>query len=292
MAVALQPLGFGNPPQDTPRTIVSDDFTKNRPPARGQSKTPRKSKAPEGESSAGRSYRLASQPSTKPPSKTRFSPSSQLGLTMWKLRRGVAGVSRARIPGSEKGADPWGWIAESVEADTVFHADDQLRLSIESPRAGYLYVIDRDWFTDGNFGATKLIFPVRGDDNRLQAGTLIDIPAESQPPFTATPEPNQEGEILTIIVTSSPLRLPISDKPLPISNMQLMEWEEVWGGTTERFEMVGGTGRVRTRQEQQAAARNGTRQLTRNDPAPQTIYLVTPKNGGAFLFNVKLSYAR
>jgi hypothetical protein len=121
---------------------------------------------------------------------------------------------------------------------------------------------------------------------------LIDIPAESQPPFTATPEPNQAGEILTIIVTSSPLRLPISGSPLPISNAQLTEWEEVWGGTTERFEMEGGAGRIRTRQEQQAAARTGNRQLTRDDPAPQTIYHVARKNSRAFLLNVKLSYAR
>jgi hypothetical protein len=179
-----------------------------------------------------------------------------------------------------------------VEADTRFNEGDYLRLSIESPRAGFLYVIDRDWFKDGDLGETSLIFPIRGDDNRLHAGRLIDIPAENQTPFRATPKPNQAGEILTIIVTSSPLGLPISDQPMPISSTQLREWEEMWDGVAERFEMQGGAGQVRTRQEQQAAARKGTRQLTRDDPAPQTIYLLAPKNSSAFLFNVRLFYTR
>lgn len=282
--VAFQPLGLACQPQDTLRTIVSDDFTKNRPKGRVRRKSARKSgKAPDGEFSMGRSYRLASQSSTMPAAKTSFSTASQLGLTIWKLRRGRVDNSRAELSG---------WIAERVEADTEFHEGDYLRLSIESPHAGYLYVIDRDWFTDGNSGETSLIFPIRNDDNRLIAGRLIDIPAENQSPFRASPKPNQAGEILTIIVTSSPLRLPISNTPLPISNAQLMEWEELWGGMTERFELQGGAGQVRTRQEQQAAASKGTRQLTRDDPAPQTIYRVIPKISGAFLFNLKLSYTR
>jgi hypothetical protein len=164
-------------------------------------------------------------------------------------------------------------------------------LSIESPWAGYLYVIDRDWFADGSVGETKLIFPMRGEDNRLIAGKLIDIPAENQRPFKANPKPNQAGEVLTMIITSSPLRLPISNEPLPITERQLMEWEERWGGLSERFELRGGAGQVRTREEELAAARKG-RQLTRDDPPPQTIYVLASKYRDAFLFNVKLSYAR
>lgn len=197
-----------------------------------------------------------------------------------------------RNPARGAGAYPWEWIAERVEVDTVFHQGEYLRLSVESPRAGYLYVIDRDWFADGNLGDTSLIFPILGDDNRLLAGKLIDIPADNQAPFKATPKTNQAGEVLSIIVTSSPLGLPISDQPLPISSTRLNEWVEMWDSATERFEMEGGAGRVRTRQERQAAARYGTRQLTRSDPAPQTIFLIAPKNSDAFLFNVKLSYAR
>lgn len=284
IALAAQLFGRANPPQDTPRTIVSDDFTKYRPKGRVKRSSPRKSpKEPDRESSGGRSYRLASQSSTRPAAPTSVTSAFQLGLTIWKLRRPNAGDFRS---------EPEGWIAERVEADTEFHDGDYLRLSIESPRAGYLYVINRDWFTNGDLGETNLIFPLQGDDNRLIAGRLIDLPAQDQAPFRATPKPNQAGEILTILVTSAPLNLPISDRPHPISNTQLLQWEEMWGGVVERFELKGGAGQVRTRQEQQAASGKRTRQLTRDDPAPQTIYLLAPKNRSAFVIKLKLSYTR
>ena len=291
-AAAFQSLGRTNLPQDTLRTIVADDFTKNRPKGKVQRNSARKSgKAAGGESSSGRRYRLASHSSTRPAAEIDFSTGSQLGLTVWKLRRAKVASPKVRRPVRYE-TEPLGWIAERVEADTEFQEGDYLRLSIESPRAGYLYVIDRDLFADGDLGETSLIFPIRGDDNRVHAGRLIDIPAQNQAPFKATPKANQVGEMLTVIVTSWPLELPIYEKPLPISKAQLMEWEGMWGGTTERFEMENGAGQVRTRYEQQAAARKGTRQLTRDDPPPQTIYVLATKNRSAFLFNVKLSYGR
>jgi hypothetical protein len=291
-AAGFQSLARNRPPQETLRTIVADDFTKGRPKGKAQRNPARKSgKATGGQSSSGRKYRLASNSSTGPELEIDFSTGSQLGLTFWKLRRTNVSDSKAWRTGRYD-SEPLGWIAERVEADTEFHEGDYLRLSIESPRAGYLYVIDRDWFSDGRSGETNLIFPIRGDDNRLQAGKLIDIPAPDQTPFQATPKAHQVGEILTIIVSSSPLELTISEKPLPITSSQLVQWEEMWGGTTTRFEMENGAGQVRTSHEQQAAARRGTRQLTRDDPPPQTIYLIPSKVSGAFLFNVKLSYRK
>jgi hypothetical protein len=292
--VATPSMDLAKPPQDTRRTIVSDDFIKNRPRARMHPKSTGKSaKVADGKvSSGGRAYRLASQSLTGPGAKSSLLNELQLGLTVWKLR--PASVADSGVLRSMKGNGRMRaeWIAERVEADTKFRQSDYLRLSIEWPRGGYLYVIDRDWFADGSSGETNLIFPVRGDDNLLQAGRLIDIPAENQAPFKAVPKFNQAGEILTIIVTSTPLRLSISDQPTPVSNTQLMTWEEMWGGVTERFEMEGGAGLVRTKQEEQAAARKGTRQLTRDDPGPQTIYVLRSKSSSAFLFNVNLSYIR
>ncbi|HXD31534.1 MAG TPA: hypothetical protein VN643_10480 [Pyrinomonadaceae bacterium] len=237
-----------------------------------------------------RTYKLAAAPSTRPAVGANLPVDAfrQLGLTVWRLRRAAVTGFEARRPTEGRGE----WMAERVEADTKFHEGDYLRISIESPLPGYLYVIDRDLFTNGRSGDTNLIFPVRGDDNRLQAGRLTDIPAEDQSPFRASPKLDQAGEILTILVTSTPLELPISDQPLPISKTQLMEWESRWSSVMARFEMEGGAGEARTRREQEASARKGIRQLTRDDPAPQTIYLLTPKNSEAFLFNVTLSYVR
>lgn len=277
-----------NAPQDTQRIIVSDDFVRNRPKARVRRKATRKPrKVTDVWFSSGRSYRLASSSAGVAP-KTKFDTESQVGLTFWKMRLPKDSDSRTLKPFAQGSR----WVAERVEAETQFREGDYLRLSIESPQAGYLYVIDRDWLRDGDLGETSLVFPIRGDDNRLHAGKLIDIPGPNQAPFRAMPKTNQLGEILTIIITSSPLDLAISEVPLPISSAQLSEWQERWGGATRRFEMVNGTGQVRTLHEEQAAARKGTRQLTRDDPSPQTIYLVTTKDQTGVLFNVKLSYAR
>jgi hypothetical protein len=263
---------------ETPRDIISDDFLKNRPA---------KSKSSKGLKRPWSTYRLATVP-TKQIDRSRL----QVGVTIWKLEPMAtesAGVKQS-VHGGDR--DRLEWIPRRVEADAQFREGDSLRLSIESPRAGYLYVVNRDWLADGTFGETNLIFPTQGEDNRLEAGKLIDIPGQGEVPFRATPKANQSGELLTFIVTSSPLPLPLSSRPLPISKTQLTAWEERWGAEADRFEMNGGAGQARTKEEQLAASPTRTRQLTREDPLPQTVYSLVPKNTGALLFNVMLSYVR
>ncbi len=263
LAISLPLVAYPQQPKD--RSITSDDFNKSR-------KNPRRRTGPI------RRYRLASPPLAKPLDVD--SPSTlKAGVTLWKVERAGDGRSTKET-------------AKRVEADHQFQEGDLLRLSIESPWGGYLYVIDRDYFTDGSSGETKLIFPQRGEDNRLEAGRLIDIPAEHDAPFKASPQPNQAGEMLTIIVTLSPLSLPLTNDSLPVSSTQVTAWERKWSGMTERFEMNGGAGQTRTIEEQQAASANGIRQLTRDDPAPQTVYLLTPRSGDGLLFNLLLSYVR
>jgi hypothetical protein len=264
--VSIQLIAPGGPQKEIPRSITSDDFIEHRP----RSKT-------KGDPTKARLYRLASKPRISPPDES-YSGILQLGLTIWKLQ-----PERSRQ--LER-------LAKRVEADTKFREGDLLRISIESPRDGYLYVIDRDWFTNGSGGETNLIFPVHGEDNRLAAGKLIDIPTESEVAFRAALKPHQTGELLTIIVTLSPLPLQLSKDPLPITSAQLLDWEKKWNAMSDRYEMQDGVGQTRTITEQQAAVPWGTRQLTRDDPGPQTIYRLSPKKGDGLLFNVMLSYVR
>jgi hypothetical protein len=259
--------------KENDRAIIADDFLKNRP---GKSKRDGKKVT---------TYRRATT-ATK-----RFDQAKlQIGVTVWRLEPGTAGSSTAErsAPGRYWNRADW----KRVEADLTFREGDTLRISIESPRNGYLYVVNRDVFADGTYGETNLIFPTQGDDNRLEAGKLIDIPAQDDPPFKATPKTDQSSELLTIIVTSSPLPLPLGPKAIPISRKQLKEWEEQWAGETDRLEMNGGAGQVRTREEQLAASPVRSRQLTREDPMPQTIYSVIPKNSNGLLLNLVLLYVR
>lgn len=264
--VAIQLVALASLQEEIPRSIVSDAFVKNRPRAKGKGPKPRP-----------RVYRLASSPRTRPEGES-DSDMWQMGVTIWKLH---ANLNRQL----ER-------VSRRVEADTKFHEGDLLRISIESPTAGYLYIIDRDWFTDGSGGETNLIFPVRGEDNRLKPGKLIDIPTENDASFKATPKANQTGEMLTIIVTLSPIQLPLSNDPVPITTTQLSDWTKRWGAITDRYELNDGAGLTRTFEEQQAAVIGGTRQLTRDDPSPQTIYRLVPKNRDGVLLNLMLSYVR
>lgn len=301
LLVGFDAVAFASPPQGTTRTIVSDDFTRNR---QETASTDSRSKGSQGQSSRltrprpkQRTYHLASQPIRKTRPASVGSVVSQLGITIWKLRAVGDNYPGARVLVREKGKSS-GWVPERVEADTTFREGDHIRLSIESTRPGYLYVVNRDLFSDGTTGGAMLIYPwadMSGGNNQMRPGKLVDIPAQEDDPsyFTARPTgPDQVGEILTFIVTILPLDLPISDKPFQISNTELAKWEKMWGGESERFEMEGGAGEGWTESERQAAARKGSRQLTRDDPAPQTIYRVSAADNKAMLVNVRLRYGK
>jgi hypothetical protein len=299
LLAALQPISLAVAPQGTSRTIVSDDFIKNR---KGTASVESRIKASGAQSSnntpsrprASRKYRLASSTASKTKPISLTTAVSQLGITIWRLRPVKANDTGARVLVRENGKAS-DWVPERVEADPVFREGDHVRLSIELPRAGYLYVVDRDLFADGTTGGAMLIYPWSDADNHVRPGRLIDIPAQEDDPsyFTARlTSANQVGELLTFIVTSSPLDLPISDKPFQISNVQIAKWDKTWGGQSERFEMEGGAGEAWTQLEQQAAAKKGARQLTRDDPAPQTIYRVSAGDNQALLVNVRLRYTK
>lgn len=297
-ALILVVTGVGTAQEGT-REIISTDFTKNRPAATESSAT--SSAALGGKSTKPAPKRRVYRPVSKAiaakgakPTSPRAKPSrvegvAQLGVTIWRLREAKpADTGTRQLVRNRNGTSEW--IPERIEADTLLRKDDQVRISIESPRSGYLYIVNRDEFADGRSGAINLIFPLAGEDNRVYAGRLIDIPSPDGS-MTANPAPNQSGEVLSIIVTSERLNLPLTDDVLPISRAQLTEWEGLWAGTAEVWELQGGAGETWTKEEKQAAAKTGTRQLTRDDPPPQTIYRVSTADIKAMLVNVRLRYA-
>jgi hypothetical protein len=83
----------------------------------------------------------------------------------------------------------------------------------------------------------------------------------------------------------------INNKAIKLSPDLVTRWEQQWGAQTEKFEMTGGAGRVWTRAEQEAGA-DVSRQLTQDDPGPQTVYRVAVKPGGALLVKIGLKYGK
>src|SRR5882724_11073459 len=225
---------------------------------------------------------------------------AQLGLTIWRLRPATAADSGARIIGHKTDGDAE-LIPERMSANAPLRIGQNIRFTFEAPQPGYLYVIDREQYADGSLGEPVLIFPTtrtRGGDNQVAAGKLIEIPAQDDQPNYFTLQQSrlsntsQTGELLTVIVSAKPLDgITIGAKALTLSTAQVQQWEKEWGGRSEAFDLAGGAGKTWTKAEQEAGA-SGTRQLTQQDPEPQTIYRVAVKPGAPLLVKVGLRYGK
>ena len=286
----------GQEEEESSRQIVLDRFNKARP----------FSEATGGVNTGG------SKPAIKPPvyrrtgnvrlpgSRRNTSPAAteEIGITVWRLRPSRENDEGGRVMVFD-GSKQFAYTPERIEASTSLNIGDRVRITVESPRPGFLYIVDREQYADGPLGEPMLIFPTkqtRGGDNRVMPGKLIDIPAQEDQYsyFTAQPagdRRDQVAEVLTVILTPQPLPLTIGNQPLRLSPAQVGEWDKLWGGMAETLELVGGAGRTWTNEEKLAAAANG-RQLTQSGPPPQTVYRVTQKAGGRLLVNLPLRYAR
>lgn len=250
-------------------------------------------KRPSGAPSAKRRYRIAT-PNVPP---DRVVADTVVGVTLWRLRPSKATDTGERILVQE-GSKSVDWIPERVEADTPLSAGTRVRLSVEAARAGYLYVIDREQFTDGSLGEPYLIFPTtrtNGGDNEVKAGRIIEIPTQDDRPpfFTLKPSrSNQVSEVISVLVSPTPLDgLKIGASAQKLSVQQVADWEKSWGGTVGRLEMKNGAGKTWSREEKEAGAK--TRSLSQDEPAPQTLYYnPEAKSGQPVMVNVALRYGK
>ena len=223
---------------------------------------------------------------------------AELGVTIWRLRPSEAADRGARVLSMESGQASQ-LTPERIEANQLLSLGERVRISIESPRAGYLYVVDREQYSDGTFGEPMLIFPTtrtRGGDNRVRPGVLIDVPAqEDSPPYFTLKSDHRAyaGELLMVIVVPQPIEnLPIGPQPLALPLAEVLKWQKLLSTQAELFEMVGGVGKPWTQAEQVAALTRGARTLTQDEPGPQTIYRVALRAANGFMVNVPLRCTR
>jgi hypothetical protein len=271
LVAALMVL-FGLAQQDLQR--ISDQFKRQRPRADRTAKPPRT---------------LASEANTL------------VGITIWQLRPSTSSDDpAARLLVQQRAAvAPVEWTPERVERGVQFAEGAHVRLSIEAPRPGYLYVVDREEYTGGRLGAPLLIFPttrLRGGDNQVIAGRLIDIPGQlDNPPYLTLKRTREDhiGEILTVLVTHELLaEVVIGSTPVSLSEEQFDSRERKWTRKTDYIEMGRAAGKPWTSAERAAGA--GTRDLTleklltEDDPLPQTIYRVSTNAADPILVDVPL----
>lgn len=281
--------------EESSRQIVLDRFNKARPLS---------------EATAGVGGGSASTAAMRPPVYRRMGmripgrrgarppATEEIGITIWRLRPSRESDQGGRVLVLD-GLKQTQYTPERIEANTPLNIGDRVRITVESPRPGFLYIVDREMYADGSLGEPMLIFPTlrtRGGDNRVMPGRLIDIPAQEDQYsyFTAQPagdRRDQVAEVLTFILVTQPLPLQIADQPIKLAQQQIASWERLYGGVAETLELVGGAGRTWTNEEKLAGMANG-RQLTQGGPPPQTVYRVARKTGSPLLVTVPLRYAR
>ncbi|HZS05997.1 MAG TPA: DUF4384 domain-containing protein [Blastocatellia bacterium] len=272
-------LAFGLPGQDedNSRGIWPEVFAQKRPPAAGKNTATR---APVGK--------------IKPAAGSRPDSDAMVGVTIWRLRVARAGDDKeaVRILRPQKGStEPVEWTLERIEDGKPIPAGENVRLGVEVPRSGYLYVIDREEFAGNKLSEPYLIFPNPfATDNRVTAGKLIEIPPDREGYFASDPKPDQVSEVLTLLVTPTPLSLKIGPDPItPLATEQFTAWEKKWGVPSERIKVRNAPGLLYTKAEK-AAASGSSGSLTPDDLLPQTIYKLAAKPGAALLVNVRLQY--
>jgi hypothetical protein len=242
---------------------------------------------------AKRRYRIA----TPQVPTDRVDENNVLGITLWRLRPSRATddkqVRLFKHP-KDKTKVPE-WTPERISVDTPLAVGQRVRLSVEAARTGYLYVIDRELYSDGTLGEPYLIFPttrLRGGNNQVSIGHVIDIPALDDEPnyFTLEPDrPELVGEVISVLVTSRPLdKVKIGEDMVKLSKDDVAMWEKSYGAQVGRLELENSFGKAWTKEEKDAS--NG-QTLKQDSPAPQTLYYrpsTTPDE--SLMVSVRLRY--
>jgi hypothetical protein len=190
------------------------------------------------------------------------------------------------------------WTAERVNTDEQFRAGDRIRLAVESPIKGYLYVLNSEIGADGTLGHPHMIFPESADqDNTVMPGMLVDIPdqREDLPYFIMNPKKGDyAGEAIAIVI--SPVKLKIKtnsggkvedvdtlDEIIPYSEAEIYSRTDLTDRIFSKVESESSCGAKARQLEREKVdakpCRATSRQLTREEPLPQTIYRVKAASG-------------
>jgi hypothetical protein len=218
------------------------------------------------------------------PAAAKASPSADsiLGMNLWHMRLADS-TSPVKTRGLRHKLDPAGsldWTPERLTLDDVIPEGELLRLSFESASAGYLYVIDRDVFANGTKSKPTLRFPtkqIRGGDNLVGPGVLIQIPGSSDKPSAFTVEVNhrkeQAGIMVTLILSpGKPLpEIPVPNDAVELSEALVAKYEKEFGSDVKMVENKSMLKMVSTLAES-AAASDPSRPLGAEDPLPITLF--------------------
>jgi len=220
-------------------------------------------------------------------------PATVVGVTIWQLAPSGGTPQGARLLVHE-GTQNVEWVAQRVDSGKSLTEGSHVRLSVESGKKGFLYVIDREKYADGSTGDPYLIFPtsrLSGANNAVRTGVVVEIPSQDDsPPYFTLKRSRSDhvAEVLSVLVAPAEISdLKIGREPLKLSAVMVAEWEKNFGKKTGVLELEGGAGQAWTEAEKRAGT--GSRSLGGSDPLPQTLYFdPDSKSQAPLMINVPL----
>jgi hypothetical protein len=234
---------------------------------------------------------------------------AMVGVTMWRMSewdlgdntkaaRGVKVFHNSALPSptpiarTESGQVSKELKGVRMEAGTAVDEQDMIRFTIESPRRGYLYILDRERLSSGAFREPQLLYPdssTEPGENLLAPGRAIDYPGQLKGKgqkgvypdyFQITRSAGVAEEVISILV--SPVELPRDFKP---KLEDFAGW--VARSQPQRRDLAGGVGQVWTVEEQLAGSNPEVR-LNQSDPLPQTLFRFRPQLKDAVLIDLPI----
>jgi hypothetical protein len=163
------------------------------------------------------------------------SATKRIGISLWRLQEtGVRSGDKQRIIEHPPVADPKGeagaWVPELAHSGFVVSPGERIRLTLTSDVRGFVYVIDREQYSDGRSSDGVLIFPterIQYGSNEITFGVGINIPsAKDLPAFLEVKKSGKThiGEELTILFFSRPRTdLRVAAEPLQITTKTFEE---------------------------------------------------------------------
>ena len=245
-------------------------------------------------------YSRPKRPLTKPQAEMANKGASAVGVTVWRLRPSAAkdAVEIRDLVQQGGGQATQEVTPERVAMDTSLTEGQMVRLTIESLRTGYLYVINRPHYADGKYGDPYLIFPTQrmGVSNLVTAGQTIRIPAPNANPdyFVLERGKSREGELqvseeLIVVVKPEPFesfRTPPADRML-LTQPSVEALIEKYKADVEESNLQDQAGKYITMIEK-LASKDMSIRLSRDDPYPQTLYRLAVKPDEPMLVRFEL----
>jgi hypothetical protein len=122
------------------------------------------------------------------------------------------------------------WIPEIAHSGFVVSPSERIRLGVNSEFHGFIYVVDRELYSDREPADGVLIFPtarIQNGSNEILPGMKIDIPsARDAPPFLEVKRSSKThiGEELTVLLLNEARAdLRVAAQPLRITKQALGE---------------------------------------------------------------------